>query len=1021
MIFLAVAMIGAISLSKLRVSLLPDIEFPKITVLTSFKNASPSEIRDLVTRPLEESLSSVTGVKKIDSKSIEGLSIITLTFEWESDMDMALLNVSENTERMRTFLPQEIEKPIIIKFDPASVPVFILTVTSKNISENYLKIFIKKEIKTKLERIRGVGSVNMVGGKERIIDIEADLHALFSYNVGFNDLLSSIKASNYDFPAGNIQRGETEFLIRTIGRFKTIKEIEQVVIKTDEKTGVPVYLYNVAKVKDTIRETQSLAMVNGEETIALELKKEAGTNVVAVCSRIKEAIQELIEKYSDRIDIHIIKDESLFIQNSVGQVYHDAILGGILAFLILLFFLKEIKLALIIVLSIPISILATFIFMYMAGLSINMMSLGGLAIGIGMIVDDSIIVLENINRYKEKGYLAVKACVIGTAAVQISVFGSTLTSIIVFLPLIFLKGLVGALFKEMAFTITFALLSSIIVANFLVPMLASFEWSTKHIDKENKLIKTLKNFSGNSYASLENKFVYLFERFFKLRKLIILSAIVLLIFAFFGFTRLDSELMPHVQDRSLNIWVKMPEGTTIEATQNVVTKLNRRLKEFKYIEKIFSTIGFEDENLVAKIDDKVGRHMANLIVFLKEGMHSEQAYNELSRDLNFQADKAQVVISQPADIVTRIVSEETKPIIINIEGKNTDKLVDVAKEMLIELKKISGITHHTLSISEGKLEIKVRVDRDKLASFGLNVEGVSKILKIALDGEKISKYNEGDHNIDIRVRLQKEDRNSVAALEKTLIPNIQGVHVPLIKIAHLQMGIGTDKILRENQADLVQVKADFDKSVFTSYGKAKVPVENAVLQMKHKLKSSDIYDISVTGENERLSETFSQLGFMFMLSIVFIYMLIASLFESLAGPLILMLSIPMGIIGVVPALLVSGLSLNIMSGMGLIMLGGVTIKSGIILLEFIKQDEAQGKDIKSAIYEAVKIRLRPIIMNVLITILCLTPLALAIGSGAEIQQPLAVAMIGGLIVSTLLILLVIPGLYFMYKSFFKKH
>lgn len=1017
MFFLGIVIIGIISLARLNVSLLPDIEFPKVTVITAYTNASPQEIRNLVTRPMEEALSSVSGIKKIESKSNEGLSIVTLTFNWGNDMDIAILNVSENAERIRTFLPQDVEKPIVIKFDPASKPIFIVSVFSKTIAENYLKRFISKEIKTKFERIKGVGSVSLVGGRDRIIDVEADLNTLFSYQVKLSDIMNSISTSNIDFPAGNIEKGETEFLIRTMGRFNTIKDIEKVVVKADEK-GVPIYLHQIAKVNDTLKELSSVAMINGRETIAMEIKKEAGANTVDVCDKLKVVLAEVQEKYSDRIELNVIQDSSVFINDAIQNVYNEGIFGALLAFLILLFFLQNMRSALIIVVSMPISIISTFIFMYMAGISLNMMSLGGLALGIGILVDNSIVVIENIERERKKGLSAKQACLEGTKTVHISIIGSTVTTIIVFLPLIFVKGLIGALFKEMAYTITFSLLSSILTAIYLVPMLYSLEkpQTKKKTIHHISFFKAVFKISDLFYNFMEHRYIQTFSKFFKRKRFFLFLSFALFLVSVVIFINLNSELMPKVKEPYLNLWLKMPEGTTVESTRDISKVISQKIKSYPFTTMVITTIGFEEENIVAKIDDKIGKNMANFTIYLNEDYSIQKAYDQLEKEvIEKRAEK--MVFSQPPDIVSKIISQQDKPILVQIEGKHVDSIKDSAIGFAAKLINIPGLKNINLSLDEGKPEIKVKIDRDKMASFGLNVEAVSVVLRSALEGEKISRYQEGDNNIDIRVRLKKDNRNSLKALESIFIPTPENVFIPLSKIATLVRGIGTEKILRENQSDLIQIFADFDESVFSSYGKAKLVVEKQIKEMLKTNKNQDIYDVSLKGENETYQESFSQLVFMFIFSILFIYMIVASLFESLISPFLLMLSIPLALIGVAPVLLITGLSLNIMSGMGLIMLGGIIINNAILLLEFVYQEEEKGSNLKDSIFNAGVMRLKPIIVSVLTIVMGSFPLALGIGSGGDMQQPMAVTLISGVMMSTFLTLFLFPTMYYIYKNF----
>ncbi|MBU1078449.1 MAG: efflux RND transporter permease subunit [Spirochaetes bacterium] len=620
MVFLGIILLGLISFQRLPISLLPDIEFPEITIVTEYKNVSPKEIEHLVSKPIEESVASVSGAKDITSISSEGVSIVKVKFNWGKNMDFAAMEVREKADLIKGSLPQDVKKSIVLKYNPSERPIMSLSLSSSSYNKIQLRDIIKKEIKPFLERIDGVAAVNITGGLIREIKVHIDVARLYANNLSIPEVIDAINYANYNYPAGHINKNKKEYIIRVIGEFQDIGQITDLIIATGDEGNRPIYLKDIASIDDSFREKKSSSHFNGSEDINISIQKEALKNTVTVCSKVLEMTEELNRKFQNKLNVNVIYSQAEFIKSSISNLIIAAVLGGIIAFIVLLFFLQNIKSSSIIIFSIPVSIMVVFILMYIRKISLNMISMGGIAIGIGMLVDNSIVVLESINR-KLKGKKKLSdAALEGTGEVKTSVVASTMTSIVVFLPIIFVKGIAGSIFGELAFTISVALFSSLIISLTLIPLLSTFPF--KPLEKIN--LDFLKKWNL-LYDRFETFYYELLKKLIPHKKRILLSGPAIIMAGLLLLLIVRKELLPVVDKGEFKIRLEAPAGTTLGDTEKHVFAMESRIMKYrKLIESVYTTIGFNEENLVLNQTEQMKVNKAIINVILKKGVSTKQ-------------------------------------------------------------------------------------------------------------------------------------------------------------------------------------------------------------------------------------------------------------------------------------------------------------------------------------------------------------------------------------------------------------
>ena len=1013
MMFCGIVLFGLISLTRLPQELFPPITYPQLTVVTVYENAAPEEIETLITKPVEESVGTVSGLRRLRSTSKEGLSLVIAEFGWAQNMDFAALRMREKIDLIKERLPRESEEPIVMKYNPFELPIMTLSVTGER-SPQEIREISSRILKDELEKIEGVASANITGGLEREIVVEVDQGRLQAQNVPLLNVARSIADANLNYPAGTVKESFYEYLIRTLGEFEHVDEIQEIVVKVEEddpyqyktekeedsrisKTKRLVLIKDIGMVYDTVKERTSFSRYDIKENISISIQKQAQANTLQVVNRVKKALKVIRLAIPKDLKIDIVYDQSTFIKDSINGVRNAAFQGGILAFLVLLFFLRNVKSSTIVTFSIPISIIAVFTFMYMGKLSINMMSLGGLALGVGMLVDNAIVVLENISRHKELGTSEKEAAVAGATEVSNAITASTLTTVVVFFPMIFVVGVAGQLFKQLAFTVIFALVASLFVALTLIPLLAS----TKETKK--KLILKKKK---------EEKFILsdFYERnlvkFLKHKKMGLLAVLCLFFASLLLFIPLDKELMPKVDQGQFIIKVNLPSGTRLEVTNEVSEIVENYLISLPYVKDITSLVGSTRGKETKDILQRLGSNQAQIMINLKEKrkIKTAEAVQNIKNHLaTLDLEGADIEYTLQESIFSAAV-EEASPIMIEAKGEHLQTLIKLAKILQEKLEKIRGIYGVRSDAPEPSPETKILIDKDRASIYGLSVVDIAQTSQIALKGYIPSQLKEKGQEVDIRVRLRSTDRDDFDKLSRLKLYTPDKRLVPLFTIAKFGKGKGPSEIKRLDQERTILISANFFKR----------PLKDVVSDIQKAIKKVDIpenFTVKLAGESEEMTESFNSLRFALIFSIILVYMIMAAQFESLWQPFIIIATVPLSIIGVALALFITGTSVNVVALLGVIMLGGIVVNNGIVLIDYLNLLQSQGKSVEEAVIEASKARLRPILMTALTTILGLVPMALAIGEGAELRSPLAISVIGGLFVSTFLTLLVIPALY----------
>lgn len=1003
-VFSLILLFGLISLSKLKIDLLPDISFPTLTVITIYSNVAPSEMETLVTKPIEEIVSSVSGVDRITSESIEGVSLITVRFRWGTDMDQASIQTREKVDLVKGSLPQDVKKSIVIRFNPNDAPIMQLAVEATGIPLKDARFFIKKNIIPYFERVDGIAAISVSGGLERQIQFLADKGKLESYNISLENISGQLSAGNFNFPAGNIKHGDKEILVRTNGAFNSMPMIGDVVVGIT-KEGIPIYLKSIGEVVDSFKERTSISKFNENECIALVLKKEAGKNTVAISESTRNLIDELNLKFKGKIHINIVSDQSVFIRESITSVATSALLSIIICYFVLSFFLGSFREPFIVISSVPASMLLTFIFMYSKDISLNTMSLGGLATGVGMLVDSTTIVIESIYQKSKEIPDKITAAIVGTKEVSGSIIGGTITSCVVFIPIVFVEGMAGAIFGEFAMTISFSLISSLIVSMTLVPVMTLIPFLQSDHSKQSKLQSTLFSKRDDYLENTRKFFVDTTLYFHANRQKLYFMILLILPLTFLMYFVIPGELMPEIDQGQFTIKLTAKEGTRLNATNESTDKIVSLIRKEKIAEKIFSKVGYEEKDMVINPKGDFGLNRAEIFVKLNDTFNTDEAISKIRSGLaaieNNDSVKLQVIPAK--SILSDIFSGADTGITIEVSGNDLNGIKRISKEIETELFKIVEFTDITTSFRDETPELLVELDRDKMAFFGINVENVAKTLKGSLKGEVATKYRENDYEFDIFVRLREGDRSGVDSLENIYIKAPTGKSIKLTSFAKVAPSRMSRKIIR---ADGKKVGM-----VFANYKKIKQSeATNLIQPILDKYETEKEFSV-VTGEvNKETNKSFRALGIAGIMAIILVYMTMASQFENYILPLVVMLSILMNGVGVGFALLVSGNTLNIISMMGIVMLAGLVVNNAIILIEYFQQYEKSFKSDEDLITSSISRRLNTILNTTATSILGLIPAAFAIG-GQSPQEPMAVSVIGGLLVSTILTLIIIPLAY----------
>lgn len=1009
MIWSALCIFGLISLQKLKINLLPELEYPKASILTSYQNASPEEIENLITKPLSDAVGTVAGIEKIHSESSEGTSIITVQFSNKTKIDYAIIEIRERIDLVRDILPQDSTRPIVTRFDPSKSSFQEIVFFPKgDFDSRELRSFIEENVKVYLERIEGLASVQLSGGFKKEIRIRIDSEKMNAYGLSPLDVKRAIVSTNINVPAGSLPVGDKDLLIRTVGEFNTIENLKESVVGAGQQ-GIPIPLSSFSEVEEGYRERTGIARYNGKDCVIVYLFKEPGRNSVEISEDVNKQLELINQKFGKEIKADIVYDESTFIKDSISGVGSSLISGALLAFLVLVFLLRNIKSPIILLVVIPASLLTTFLFFYLFDISLNMMSLGGLALGIGMLFDTSNVIFSAIERNLGKNKNIERASVNGTLEVTGSVISATLTTVIVFLPIIFLKSVIGIVFSEMALAITISLITSLIASITIIPALSAVLYNKKiHIPfLENVVFKYSEEFNERLLINYETKL----ERYLNNPRFFLLIIVVLIVFSLQFIWIVPKEFIPRVDTGEFSIQIALENGTKLEATSEWISKLEESILRTQKVTSVISRIGYEEDQIVGQKNGSTGTNKAKMRVLLKEDSEiATSDFIEEIRKLLPPGENVQVTFENSGDIISSLVSSNSDKLILEIQGEDLKVLSELGKNVKSNLRKIKGIKDIKESISDTSKEYSLSFDSIKYSNANLNNDYLSAYLRLANHGSTITRIKLNGKNTDVRLSFRKQDINSVEKILNMKVRTPEGGLVQISQIGKIEEKTSPSTIMRSGNVRINQITADIDPS----------GTDNAIVNVEELIKSMNPpegYKIQFTGEKANIEESFNDLSFTFLLATVLIFMLLASQFESLKFSLIMICTIPLIFIGLFPALFLFGKSLNVSSFMGLVLLLGVVVDNATLYYEYVSILSQNKIPLKKVIIDSGKIVLKPILMNNVTTILGLLPIMLELQRGTEFQSPMAVVVIFGLFTSFFFSLYLIPLLfYFLLKN-----
>ena len=1000
--FVAVAIMGLFSLQQLPIDLYPDIETNTIMVLTTYQGASAQDIEQNVTRPLENTLNSVQHLKHISSKSKENISVITLEFEFGYDIDVMTNDVRDKLDMVLKALPDDAENPIIFKFSTDMIPIVLLSVQAEESMPGLYKI-LDDGVANPLARIDGVGSVSITGAPKREVHIYVDPIRLEAFNLSIETIASIIGAENRNIPGGNFDIGSDTYALRVQGEFSDARQMLDVVVGS--KDGKNVYLRDVARIDDSLEERTQQSYNNGQKGAMIVVQKQSGANSVAIANAIHEKLPSIQKTLPSDIKLGVIVDTSDNIKNTINSLVETVLYALLFVMIVVLAFLGRWRATFIIVITIPLSLIASFIYLYGTGNTLNIVSLSALSISIGMVVDDAIVVLENVTTHIERGADPKQAAVHGTNEVAISVVASTLTLIAVFFPLTLVKGMSGVLFRQLGWMVCIMMIISTTCALSLTPMLCS-QWLRLN-PKQGKLFKLLFKPIERALDALDNGYAFLLERVVRHKTLTILICVAVFVGSMSLTKFIGSEFFPTADDGRLGVSLELPIGTRVEIAQESTARLfNEWMEKYPEIQVLNYTVGqASTDNTFASMQDN-GSHIVSMNIRLVNPGDRDRGIVEIAQlmreDLKHYPEfkKAQVNVGGRRG---GSMSGQSS-IDYEIYGYDFTVTDSVAQRVKRILESIPGTADITISRADYQPEYQVDFDREKLAIYGLNLSTAANYLRNRINGSTASYFREDGEEYDIKVMYAPEFRTSIADIENILIYNAQGKSVRVKDVGKVVERFTPPTIERKDRERIITVSTIVQ-------GRAMSEIVADAQPLLDKLDLPVGININLSGSYEDQQDSFRDLGILAILIIILVYIVMAAQFESLTYPGIIMTSLPFAFSGIVLILWATGTHLNVMSMIGSIMLIGIVVKNGIVLIDYITLNRERGMSIRSAVVLGGKSRLRPVVMTSLTTILGMVPMAVGSGQGAEMWRPLGIAVIGGLTFSTLLTLLFVPALY----------
>ncbi len=1031
MFFVAFCLLGAFGFSHLSVELLPDISIPRLVIETRFSGAAPEEVETQITQQIESQFATLKSVRNIQSVSKSGISLVTLEFYWGTQMDQVLLEVREKLDDLSYALPESAGRPNLLRFDPAADPIMTLVVTSNRLENPKnqrdatealmeLKNFVTFIAKRRLEQINGIAQAVILGGLEREIRVIVDINRLNSMGIALNQVAQALDRNNWtQQSAGTIRKGLFRYSFRAIGQFQDVEDIQKTIVG-HKPNGAVISLSDVASVSNTYRERSGFTNWNGREIVALSILKEGSSNTVLSCREVHRILRQIQREFPG-FKVGVISDQGFFIEQAIDNVLMALLLGACCAFGVLFLFLRGGKIPAMVGVAIPIAITATFILLFLLDINFNVISLGGLALGTGLIVDNSIVVLENIQRHRESGLPLMAAAISGSREISLAVTASTLTTVSVFFPLIFVKGLAGELFFDLSMAVTCVLLISLLVSLTLLPMLISRLSDMEQTPSDHRSEAIIRGFLHgpvirpiffvfnllfDAFQTAFNAFARWYEA--RLRWVIQHRVFVICIYGcllglstylFFG---LKKELVPSVDQRGFTIKISLPQGTDLLATRHIASKVESLFFDHPGVKDVFSQVGIVHAVLSTQRDE-LSVETAKIEVRFKEG-YSFDPFIQSVQEIAKNYPNCDIEIQEPQSPFVTLFQMSSREVQMRFFGPDLKKCESIAQNIAKTLTTWPSLDFIRVVPKLGNPEYHIYIDRDRTAHYGITSQQIIDFLSAYLRGVEASQIEAFGGKTPLEVTIKRDVQVQLSDLLNAEIPHSSGTMLPMREFIRVREGVGYSEIRHEKGTRVVAILADVR-------GEDPVEISRQLQAYINQLEIPEGYDVEIAGQNVFIAESLDNLTVIIALSIALVFMVIASHFESLRLPFVILTAVPLALAGVVFILLITGQSLNIMSLIGIVVLVGIVVNDSIVKIDFIDKRYKEGATLLVAIQEAGQKRLRPIVMTTVTTILGLVPMALSKGVGAELWHPLAWTIIGGMGLSTFLILFAVPALY----------
>jgi HAE1 family hydrophobic/amphiphilic exporter-1 len=1019
MISFVVILLGAISLTRLPVDLMPESEFPSITVRVNYSGVGPLEMEELVTRPIEQAVSAIAGLEQVNSTSAEGNSNVRLQFAWGTDLNEAADEVRTRVDRVRGRMPEDADPPTVFKFDSNSMPIMGVGVEG-DYDPVTLRELAQNDLSPRLERVEGVASVTINGGLRRQIHVDLSREKITALNLSVDRITQVLRSENQNIPLGEVEDADRRFLLRSPGQFTSLEDIKNLIIMT--RTGVPVYLKDIAEVSDATEDRRQITRINGRPGIRMQVQKQSGKNTVQVAEGVRAEIERMNREIPS-VRLAVLDDQSKFIARSIHSVQEHAMIGGVLVVVIIFLFLRNIRSTLIICTSIPISVIGTFALLYFGGYTLNTLTFGGLALGIGMIVDAAIVVLENTYRHLEMGKDRMTAAIDGSEEVWSAILASTLTHIAVFVPMLFLTGVASITFGQLAAVVSFSLAMSLFVAVTIVPVLCSrFLDAPDHGIGKKGFFGALYRWSDRVLNGLDEVYARSLHAALRHRPTVFATGIALFLLSIYLGQFIGVELQPTADEGEVTVDAELAVGTRVEVTEPVLLRLEERIRELVPEATMLITSGGGG---MGGPGGGGSGHRGNINVRLtpkdERTRSSDDIAQMLRRELSGQPGvivRARPSGGQQMRGMPGGNSGDGSRFSVEIRGHELDVSKQLAQDVKTLLDSTPGIADSRVGREEGRPEIAVRVDRDKAAMLGFSVTGVANTIRTNLAGTQAAMFRTEGNEYPIVVRLREEDRQQIAAVGDVLLSTPAGQVLPAKNVMVTSREQGPVQIERKNQERIQRVNAEVETTLSEAV--------SAVQQRLPEIQVPQGFSVGFGNEVEEQAKSFRELQLVLVLAVLLVYTVMASQYESLRDPFIIMFSIPLASIGVVGALLLTGTPFSMQAYIGIIMLAGIVVSNAILLVDYANTLRHRDKmELRPAIELAGRHRLRPILMTSVCTMLGLVPMSLGIGEGSELQVPLARVVIGGLLTSTMITLVFVPAVYTVFEEgwsgLFKKH